>query len=579
MIIDESLGKMLAHESVVAPFRQIRPMRSDRFAKWLSDRGIELGSWTTLHYLWQVGVLHSIAVCDVTWSGVRIPLHESVSERRLVSILEEQNETLYADLGLDVDPQVPLWSPEQTPSILRDSLLWHPFQLWAFANFNRLLSVSYQWSSTLRGPDAEQEFRNNWWRLQLQDARQFAQGDRYHSFQRLVALLLAVEPLVHSYIYPMVTLDRSAHELHMYLEWVEGQDGAAMLNASGLSLEEAVEWHRDLSISAELCDPVARFRKLLRHADHDEREKLKGRSLRAHTMYDTAEVLRRYLERYHECSLPEETYREAPERVRRVNIDLYGSERPADYQRHVLRRIVRRFELDPGYRIYCYLEGLTEIGYLLRWAAGIGVDFDRAGVCLVNLRGKDNIAIFRDELERLRDEEIFTVVYIDLDNPGRKEKNAKQVRALRKFESEGLLVIPITVWNPNFVQHNFTIWEVWQVAQIQYGAALPSSTADVEHQMRYDEHGILRPFESDVEKAIDTLSKRSVGRGLPEKGLDWGGLLADWSLDNSAPKEISNDGVRPIDAVAKTLLRGGTSNYPMSLQRWRESQDTLGAPE
>jgi hypothetical protein len=474
---------------------------------------------------------------------------------------------VYADLGIDVTNDAPLQPPSQIPPEFRDALLWHPFQLWEFQYLDGLLRRKYEWSLLLCGPDRHRETLDAIWQHDLDVVRDFGCDDRHLSFLRLVALLLAAEPLVHTWVYPTVRLSLPDRELHAYFEWRDDQVGHHLLRTAGLTLAEAAEWHRQLSLAAKSCDPVERFRKLLRHADRGEREGLKDDALRAHWLYDSAEVLRRYLHRYHWYPLPDEPDVDFPEYNARINFERYGRARTSDYERSMYRRVARRFGVDPAYRTYCFLEGDTEVGYVRRWCEKFGVDLDRAGVRLVNLRGKDNIAVFEDQLRRLEEEEVFAVVCVDLDSPGRSEQQAKHIQKLREFEATGLLPIDFEVWRPNFVQHNFTIEEVVAIvaADVENGATITLSPDVVEHRVNHDEHDRPRNQPVTVEDAVNALSYEAFGRRWVPKGERWGAVLADWAADHPGPTELADDrGERRIDAIIAMLLRGQQSDYKLS---------------
>jgi hypothetical protein len=316
----------------------------------------------------------------------------------------------------------------------------------------------------------------------------------------------------------------------------------------------------------------------MRHADYDERDRLKDNALRAHSLYDSAEILRRYLDRYHQYPLPDETDIDRPERNESINLERYGNARPSDYERSAFRRIARQFGVDPGYRIYCFVEGVTEVEYVRRWAENVGANLDRAGVRVVCLGGKDNIAVFEDQLRRLQEEEVFAVVCVDLDHPAHSHKQAKQIKTLRRFEANGLLPIDFTVWDPNFVQHNFTIDEMLAIVNAEcerQGIDFVLERTPIERHMDYEEDGAGRKHQMTLEDAVENIALRKVGKNLTPKGKSWGRLLADWAVEHPAPPEIADsDGNRPIDVICGMLLRGSNSDYPLTVQRWKEARES-----
>ncbi len=577
MRIDSDLATALARGALLAPYRQIQPMTTGRFADWLTKRGIWVGDWTTLHHLWQVGMLHPVAIRDVAWNGSPIPILKTVPDDRLLLVGEDRDGRVYADLGVDVPEDAPLHPRRRVSAKLRDALLWHPFELWLFNSMNYGLSRRDSWGLVLGGPGYLLKQRRESWRWAMDHLRESAEDDLHRSFLRLLALLLEVEPLVHGWVFPRVTLDVFKPGIRDYYEWRNGQVGDHALATSGLTLADAEAWHSRLAWAATSCDPVRRFRKLLRHADRDERDHLAGDALRAHTLYDAAELLRRYLEVYHGRLLPEETDLDFPERNARINLERYGDSRVTDYRRDVVRRIVRRFGVDPGYPTYLIVEGSTEVGFVRRWAQKAGADLDRAGVRVVSLRGIGNVEVFEDQLRRLREDEVFAIVCLDHDPPDG-GKRATHVKKLEQYQRAGLLPVDFEVWNPNFVQRNFTVSEIVAIANGEaerHGLAITLTIAEVDGAMANDDAGTPRKRPKTVEDAINGLAYERLGHPILRKGEGWGQALADWAAQNQAPAEkATKEGLRPIEAVIAMSLRGRYADYTLTVQREAEARQT-----
>jgi hypothetical protein len=96
-------------------------------------------------------------------------------------------------------------------------------------------------------------------------------------------------------------------EYREYWDWRESLTDMDLVDASGMTIAEAAEWHQALAFAAKTSDPLENFRRLMRHAGNDERDRLKDNALHAHSLYDSAEILRRHLDRYHQYPLPDET--------------------------------------------------------------------------------------------------------------------------------------------------------------------------------------------------------------------------------------------------------------------------------
>lgn len=578
MQIDRALASSIASAAVLEPFRQIEPMRSDRFADWLKKRGLPVGDWQILHLLWNIGLLHPVAIRDVSDDGSTLPIFEMLPQERLVRVGEGWGGNVYADLGVDVSPDAELYDLGTVPSELRDALLWHPFQLWQFLQIHKDLHLHYSWGLVLAGPTQYQASREKLWQMQLYGVRTFGNADLQHSFLRLLAMLLTVEPLVHSWIFSRITLDSVSSDLASYYKWRNSQIGYHALAAAGLTIPDAKDWHFKLSFAADNWDPVVHFRRLFRHADRSAREKLKNEALLAHTLYDTAEILRRYLEVYHWALIPEETDWDFPEQNESISLERFGSARTTNYRRDVYLRIARSFGVDPGYRTHLFLEGETEMSYVRHWAKLAGILLDRAGVRLVNLRGLGNVSTerFDDELRWLRNDEVFPIICVDLDHPNRADKQAEHIKKLKEFEVAGLLPIDFEVWRPNFVEANFTTGEVVEIVNaesVRRGLSLQLAPKDVETVMIYDEHGKPRTHRKTIEDAINQIAYDQTGNRVIRKGAEWGVSLANWSIYHLAPKELATDrGERPITEIFGMALRGKRGDYALTRELTEKSR-------
>jgi hypothetical protein len=243
MIIDPSLAEMLVQQAIFAPYRQIDPMNTCRFVEWLRKRGIGLGlhDWRTLHHLWHIGILHPVAIRDTDDFGQPNPIFHTAPKGRLVQVGETSGGRVYADLGVDVAEHAPLRSSHSIRSELRNSLIWHPFQLWEFHHLDSLLQLRYQWSLMLCGPGRHRKQRDQIWERQLDEVRHYGDDKRHSSFLRLVALLLSAEPLVHSWIFPRIRMH--AKEYREYWDWRESLTDMDLVGASGMTIAEAAEWH------------------------------------------------------------------------------------------------------------------------------------------------------------------------------------------------------------------------------------------------------------------------------------------------------------------------------------------------
>jgi len=279
--------------------------------------------------------------------------------------------------------------------------------------------------------------------------------------------------------------------------------------------------------------------------------------------YDTAEVLRRYLEQFCGRELLEEDDAiygpQGPEVKRRF----YGSPRTADFDRTVFRRIVRDFDLDPQARTTWFVEGDTEEAYIGRIAEHLHIDLDRAGVEIMNLRGLGGLASDRltELLERFKREEVFPFISIDSD------AQEEHLRCLRNYAKNGLLPIGFRVWCPDFEMCNFSLEELAKVAnRMAADASFTTGITANEIEQEMNRGG------QSARKAIEKLWAKHLF--YPRMGAEWGKALADWASGNPCPTGYADsEGNRPINALLLRLLRGQLSSYWETVKHFTVDSD------
>lgn len=549
MQIPQELAQLVACAAISEPYRQIGVMHTGSFAHWLGRRGISL-QWQTIHHLWSVGVLHPIAVLEPALSAaVQI-------EGRFIPVPIDGEVVTYVDLGMDVAPDTSLQPSWQVPSRLANCVLWHPFQLWQFARLAKALEVCIALDASLTELDSYCRLV----RLSLSSVQSHiiedAQTDRIHAFLRVLGLLLLAEPLVHVIIDSRVRLTHLDETIEDYVSWCERQNGTDMLQTIGSSLNEVEQWHRDIAVQAQLDDPVEVFRPLLRLANRDKRSRLSGAALRAHELYDSAEVLRRYCEQYHgQRFLEEDDVRHGPH-GQVVKQGLYGSKRTTDFNRRIFRRIAREFGVDPQARTTWFVEGDTEEAFIQRMAQHFHVDLLTAGLDIENLNGIGGLKSDRLQgfLARLQREEVFAFVSVDRDD------RREPLRWLRQYAARDLLPAGFRVWEPDFEGANFSLDELAQVASgVAVQASIPLSLRAEDIRREMDERKLP------AGKAIERLWSAAHFPG--GKGPMWGQALANWAVQQPSPPSIADGaGDRPVVALLLHFLRNQHSDYPATLE-------------
>jgi len=565
VLIEQSLAESIARQALSEPYRQIKPISTRKLERFLKDRDIGL-RWETLHHLWAVGVVHPVAVLDTAIALT--PNLEASSRFAPIELGDDRN--WFVDLGMGVDEMSIIPLRDDLPTSLRDSVYWHPFQIWQFDHLSRLLEVPISRDTVLQGHDTYVGLTECLLAAIPSQLVRFSGDETHSSFLKLLALLLSIEPLVHATVFRRNTYNPSAGEsVEGYFRWVSGQDGVTLLTGSGIDIDAARKWHERLAISGHIRDPFGPFRSLVRRSRREGRKNLKGSALLAQDLYDTAEVLRRYLGRYYALELEEEL---------KVGRMFRG-----DHE-EVLRLRLRRFDLDPQECVVWFVEGTTEEAYVRAWADRIGVDLRDAGIEVRNVEGTGyfNSSQFRTLLEYYRRERIFAFVSVDEDadeNDRPATGNLRlpipeHVRQLRWYDENGLFAVEPMVWQSNFVMANFGTDEIAAVATkmlIDAGKKGTITADEITQSMQYCPDRTRRDTPQNVEDAVKSLLWQKAT--LPfAKGKVWGEALAAWAIEQPRLSEgqdewlTINDDQRPITQTIVMLLGAKRSDYDLSLE-------------
>ena len=546
--ISEQLAKFVLDQAVSEPYRQSDVMDTQRFAEWLRDRRVRL-DWRILHYLAGVGVLHPIAVFSAEESGNN---GERFIPHRLYA-----KATAYVDLGRDVleSDLGPPPSFDSLPMAARGSLLWHPFQLWEVEHVARRLNLPIALGASLAdGPSYLRLVEQTHREIRASIAK-IANSDEHTEFIKVLAVLLAVEALVITRISNKLRLNSWPlnEGLEGYFEWREEVDGRAILDRAEITIDTLVAWHRKLAITAQLNDPNERWRTLIRYAPREKRLRLKDKALMAEEFYYAAEILRRYLEQYHQRhDLLEEDDVIYGQQGPDVKQRMYGDKKTTNFDRSVFRQVVRQFDLDPQPRLRWLIEGETEQEFIYRLAELSRIDLHQWGVEVVSLHGLGGLDSERTRtlLSLSQGEEVFAAMAIDHDgikkNPG----------ILQTYAKQRLLPAGFKVFTPDFERANFAIEEMAAVANLigtEKGLSESITAKMVSRKMQAN--GIT------ARKVVFSLLNNCLN------ARDWGIALADQAFNHCAPSEVRNTGAeREIISMFKAQLRARTSNYKFTVE-------------
>ena len=548
MKISTDLAVATARYAISEPYRQTDVLTTHELVGWLRNRGISL-QWNTLHQLWRAAIIRPIAVLDPAVQLLTAAID------RLAPVDLGFDVPSYVDLGADAPLATVIESGWDLPGGLSKCLLWHPSQLWSFMWLARILEPRMALDTALFGRASFINTAEHVVSTVPEGLIQFVSSESNGEFERVLSLLLTVEPLVHSQVNSRIRTRPSYDEsFEDYHNWVQVQDGRSALYSAGLSVEVATKWHRDIAVRAQIEDPVECFRELFRHANRDRRERMTGKALRSHTLYDMAETLRRYLETYHDVELLEEDDARHGPAGPAAKRRLYGAPRTADFDRAVFRRMARRFDIDPQARTTWFVEGYTEVGFIDRLSEHLHLDLPQSGVEVMNIRGLGSLAKdhLRGLLERYRREETFVFISADQDDGG------DHIRILRIYGREGLASAGFRVWRRDFEEENFSLDELALAANFYAktgGVETNITSADIRDVMNSDQS---KPIP--VGDALEKLWKRAYFYG--GKGQRWGEALADWLVDSGRVTALDGPGSeRPIVETVRHVLRGQWSDY------------------
>lgn len=549
MEVPEPLVRLIADEAVKQPFRQSTLMDSERFARWLQDRGLRL-AWTTLHHLAMTGLLRPVLV--IAHDEPRLQ-----DGRRFRPYAIEGGQSAFLDLGTvvaEADIGPPL-DNSAAPHNLRGALLWHPFQLWEVEQVARrlelpiALQVSLQDSASLARLVAtlHDQIRRSLTR--------YAQSEERGEFAKILAVLVAVEPAVITQVDTKIRLNSfpQSETLEEYYRWVEQVDWPRVLEHTHLTVDRLLRWHSKLATAGQVSDPNERWRTVIRYAPRDKRLRFKNDALKAEEFYYAAEVIRRYVERYFgRTDVPEEDDVGYGQQGPTVKQRVYGSPRTTDFNRSVFRQVVRQFDLDPQPRLRWLVEGDTECWSILRLAARSGIDLRQWGVEVVSLQGLGGIESDRTRtlLTISQEEEVFVSIMIDYDgiqkNPG----------ILRHYSQQGLVPAGFRVFNPNFEEASFSLQEL-----VDIGNKL-STLNELDKCLGYgDVAKRMKTRRESARRAIFGL----LGNRISAK--DWGEALANHAFERDAALQSSKDGDdRDVVTLFQMNLRARSSNYKFTVE-------------
>lgn len=329
--------------------------------------------------------------------------------------------------------------------------------------------------------------------------------------------------------------------------------------------------YREISNSANFCDPLEHWANLVEFVSLRQKKNLKAKALRALALRDAANMLRLlYRDLYAEDLRPSyemsgQVITHCPELEIRDDV------------RHHLEFVANRYDLNPQPKLVLFVEGESEIILINAiFKDYFGVHPGVSGIELVNLRGVNNAtgnrrtdrfqAIFR-LVDYLHHHQTLTYLILDRENYAEKLKNA--AKKAKSIHGQGRLAIPpshIKLWKVSLEFDNFSDTEIAKGMTILADGNAKFRSADIKTLHQSNTPG----------KALCDLYESRTGYGLDKPNLSF--HLATLLSDSQCRRNPEN---RPlVNILNQVRLLAVRNPFPNLQQTWLLNQRSplLGGP-
>lgn len=219
-----------------------------------------------------------------------------------------------------------------------------------------------------------------------------------------------------------------------------------------------------LSVTQEFCDPLARWYPLVQFVSVAERDKLKGKALRAETLRYGAYMLRLLYRDLYEDDLPH------PNEVTGQIITHFPELEVRKETRRHLEFVVNRFELNPRPKLSLLVEGPSEeTAIRLIFDKYFGADPGKYGIEIVSLGSVDNATGGKHDkfraILRLIDylHHYQTISFLILDNENYARRLKKEAQKAKSIHHDKRFITRpeyIRIWKQAFELDNFSATEI-----------------------------------------------------------------------------------------------------------------------
>ena len=511
-------------------------LSSEGLASFARQKGLGQFGSSEIHKLWSIGLLRADYVSC-----------ESPPERAgLLPVQANEHGATYLDTRVMELRAEGYGSSVAEIAPLDDgwSVFFHPFRLFVLYHVQRIFGPEMSPTQFLSWQPGVQSVAT-WHEQSLVDFTSKPDfGARFNDWNVICEAAVVAEPMLNT---RFVTGGNFQGEP---LRWATAL--SPWLRQIGQS--RIREMREELGRAADEMDSNTRVHVLMRLAQRQHRDKLKGRLGACMHFLSMAECIRRAAEVALEQHLPEEDEIGWGTWMRGARRTLYGTERVFDARFGEVRDFLTLLGLDHGTRVRCYVEGETELGAMMHAVEGLGA------IEFINLRGQfvqrgGRGLAFAESLEADYAAKIISVVMLDGDV-------SDNVRVLRTTIQGGKCFAPFFLSSPDFERANFTDDEL---------LVLLDAFNDSRRVQGQDRHIASDPqvpasFHASA-PAPQPVSEET--RQLPRlpKSSAWGAALMSYALEHpDLPSKHHGQGRRPMMTAAELLVRACRAGFQLSVE-------------
>jgi hypothetical protein len=408
-------------------------------------------------------------------------------------------------------------------------------------------------------------------------ARQEAQSLQSHEYRPAVALLCQFVsdryfPYTRSnqrtMLVPRGPRLHSDHWTQIYVpdwDWysiAKNWDAHEIERLFDLTPEKLKHAYRGLALSQSHCDPLERWYQLVQFISVRERDRLKGKALRAESIRTGAFMLQRlYKDVYNEdLPHPNEMYVQIITHIPELEV--------REDARRYLEFVVNRYTLNPTPTLSLFVEGASEEAAIhMIFERYYGVHPGKCGIEIIVLGGIDTAtggkadrfrAILR-LIDYLHHHQTYAFLILDNENHALKLKEGAR-KAKSTHHKKRYVTRPeyIRIWKSSFEFDNFSATEI----------ATAMSLLN-ENRVRFSRHEVIScKKENNPGSALSILYKRKVKYNLEKIKLNQ--ILLEEMLSPNSKQQIAN---RPIVKALERVRKLAARNpFPTRQAIWERNQ-------